>query len=143
MKALSILQPWAWLIVNADRYPRPKRVENRTWPTSFRGPLLIHAGKGFDFDGYEHILDRRPGVGALMPGHAREFERGGIVGKAVITGNVRVTSAHRIADPWCFGPWAFTISNPEPLPFVPWRGALGFFEVDDWVLLPKKGADES
>ena len=37
MKALSIRQPWAWL------YLGPKPVENRNWPTKFRGRCLIHA----------------------------------------------------------------------------------------------------
>ncbi|WP_245839042.1 ASCH domain-containing protein [Yersinia kristensenii] len=38
MKALSIRQPWAWLIVNGY-----KDIENRTWNTKCRGPVLIHA----------------------------------------------------------------------------------------------------
>jgi hypothetical protein len=37
--SLSIRQPWAWLIVQGH-----KPIENRTWPTTYRGPLLIHAG---------------------------------------------------------------------------------------------------
>jgi hypothetical protein len=40
MKALSIHQPWAWAILHAG-----KTVENRTWSTKYRGPLLIHASK--------------------------------------------------------------------------------------------------
>ena len=43
MKAISIRQPWAWLIVNGY-----KDVENRTWYTSHRGPLLICASKALD-----------------------------------------------------------------------------------------------
>ena len=39
MKALSIKQPWAWLIVNGF-----KDIENRTWRTKIRGEFLIHAG---------------------------------------------------------------------------------------------------
>lgn len=39
MKCISVRQPWASLIVKGY-----KDVENRTWPTSYRGPLLIHAG---------------------------------------------------------------------------------------------------
>ncbi len=39
-KALSIWEPWATLIVMGK-----KDVENRVWQTSYRGPLLIHAGK--------------------------------------------------------------------------------------------------
>ena len=38
--ALSIRQPWAWLIVNGH-----KDIENRDWPTNFRGRLLVHAGQ--------------------------------------------------------------------------------------------------
>ena len=38
MKALSVRQPWAHLIVTGI-----KRVENRFWETPYRGPLLIHA----------------------------------------------------------------------------------------------------
>lgn len=38
MKTLSVRQPEAWLLVNGI-----KDVENRTWTTGYRGPLLIHA----------------------------------------------------------------------------------------------------
>lgn len=37
MKIITIRQPSAHLIVNASKN------KNRTWPTSFRGPALIHA----------------------------------------------------------------------------------------------------
>src|SRR5947207_1541600 len=40
MKAVSVHQPWAWAILSAG-----KTVENRTWATRHRGPLLIHAGR--------------------------------------------------------------------------------------------------
>ncbi len=40
MKAISIKQPWAWLI--AVGY---KTVENRKWYTGYRGDILIHASK--------------------------------------------------------------------------------------------------
>lgn len=39
MKAITIHQPWVWAIFNEN-----KDIENRTWKTSYRGPLLIHAG---------------------------------------------------------------------------------------------------
>ena len=38
MKAISIKQPWASLIVNGY-----KDIENRSWRTSYRGKILIHA----------------------------------------------------------------------------------------------------
>lgn len=43
MKVLTIKQPWASLIANGY-----KKYEFRSWQTKYRGPLLIHAGKGVD-----------------------------------------------------------------------------------------------
>lgn len=43
MKIITIKQPWATLI--AEGY---KKYEFRSWQTKYRGPLLIHAGKGID-----------------------------------------------------------------------------------------------
>ncbi len=42
MLALSISQPWAWLIVNTNTYPGGKDIENRGWMTHYRGPIAIH-----------------------------------------------------------------------------------------------------
>ena len=42
MKALSLTQPWASAIAH-----QIKRYETRSWPTSYRGELCIHASKGF------------------------------------------------------------------------------------------------
>ena len=39
MKALTIKQPWASLIVNGY-----KKYEFRSWKTKYRGKILIHAG---------------------------------------------------------------------------------------------------
>lgn len=38
MKTLSIKNPWAYLIATGF-----KDVENRSWPTNYRGKILIHA----------------------------------------------------------------------------------------------------
>lgn len=38
MKAISIKQPWAFLVCSGI-----KDIENRTWPTKFRGRVLVHA----------------------------------------------------------------------------------------------------
>ena len=44
MRALSIKQPWASLIVHHG-----KDIENRTWPTKIRGRIAIHASKRLEF----------------------------------------------------------------------------------------------
>lgn len=41
MKALTLTQPWATLVAIGA-----KRIETRSWSTSHRGPLAIHAGAG-------------------------------------------------------------------------------------------------
>jgi hypothetical protein len=43
--ALSVRQPWAWAIVSGY-----KDVENRSWPTNYRGP-----GRRLDRAGLEHL----------------------------------------------------------------------------------------
>jgi activating signal cointegrator 1 len=41
MKVISLLQPWASLVVLGH-----KKIETRSWDTKYRGPLLIHASAG-------------------------------------------------------------------------------------------------
>jgi ASCH domain len=48
---LTVRQPWAWAIIHGG-----KDVENRSWRTKYRGPLLIHAGSAFEPDGYETVM---------------------------------------------------------------------------------------
>ena len=55
MKALTVCQPWASLIVAGI-----KDVEDRSWRTDYRGRLVIHAGNHIDhdaLDAYRHLLD--------------------------------------------------------------------------------------
>jgi activating signal cointegrator 1 len=42
MKALTLTQPWATLVAIGA-----KKIETRSWNTNYRGPLAIHAAKGF------------------------------------------------------------------------------------------------
>jgi hypothetical protein len=117
MKALSVRQPWSWLIVQGF-----KDIENRTWQTSFRGTVLIHAGMTMDQEGYEDVRARFPDI-PLPP--IEELDRGGIVGQCDITDCVSQSDSQ-----WFSGPYGFVIENATPLPFRPLRGKLGFFEVD-------------
>ncbi|QDV34975.1 ASCH domain-containing protein [Tautonia plasticadhaerens] len=117
MKALSIQQPWAWLIAHGF-----KPLENRTWNTKFRGELLIHAGKTFDSDGYDWVREEFPEIPMPAPG---DFERGGIVGKADLTDVVKSSDS-----PWFSGPVGFCLERAQPVDFLPMPGKLGFFEVD-------------
>lgn len=42
MKAITLTQPWATLVAIGA-----KKIETRSWNTKYRGPLAIHAAKGF------------------------------------------------------------------------------------------------
>lgn len=108
--ALSIRQPWCHHILHDG-----KDVENRDWPTRFRGPVLIHAGKSFDGRPETEVEKGMP--------------RGGIVGVMEI-----VDCVNDWPSQWFFGHYGFVIRNARALPFVPCRGMLGFFRPGAEVL---------
>lgn len=125
MKALSINQPWAWLIVNGY-----KGVENRDWDTRYRGEFLIHAGKKIDHDCYEFLEDYGIEINVPPP---NELQTGGIVGKARLINTVHIRDKHLITErdkPWFFGEYGFMLDSMEPVEFRPCKGALGFFDPD-------------
>jgi hypothetical protein len=122
MRALSIRQPWAWLIVNGH-----KDIENRDWSTAFRGQVLIHAGKAMSRKYYDEVMaDLALQFGRdAPPVPAYELlERGGIVGVATIADCVTVNSS-----PWFQGAFGFVMAEARPLPFHACNGALGYFDV--------------
>ena len=125
MKALSIRQPWASLIVNGY-----KPLENRSWNTKFRGEFYIHAGKKFDHKGYQWVNDNFPNVDMSLIC----MNTGGIVGKAMLINVVHDLEKRLLTEtdePWFFGEYGFILDNAKPLPFVPYKGRLGFFEIKD------------
>jgi hypothetical protein len=124
MLAISVRQPWAWMIIHGR-----KDVENRAWPTNVRGRVLIHAAKTMtkgEWDAAWHF-----GYGTDAPLKAAEagltranIERGGIIGSIEIFDCTTQCRSH-----WFMGPYGYLLRNPQPLPFAPWRGQLGFFDV--------------
>ena len=122
MMALSIRQPWAWLILNAG-----KDIENRNWPTRFRGRFLIHASKGMTRAEYEDAIDplwAGGGPSIDLPDFGL-LERGGIVGEAELVDCVTNSDS-----PWFCGLFGFVLCDPRTLPFRPYRGQLGFFQIE-------------
>lgn len=113
MRAISIMPPWSWAIANGI-----KKVENRTWSTSYRGPLLIHASLTYFEDNWDRIEAAAPGVTVPL-----ELDAGGIVGICDLVDVV----TERPGDPFFCGPYGFVLANARPLKFVEWRGALGLW----------------
>ncbi len=135
MKALSIQQPWAWLILNAG-----KDTENRSWrlPALMTGQrIYVHAGLREDRDAYMDAKNRDlfPDIRDLMEEEvewawdawdAQALSLGGIVGEVTITGCVTKSDSL-----WFQGPFGFVLADPEPYAqMIPCRGRLGFWEPD-------------
>lgn len=76
MKALTIKQPWATLIMQGD-----KRFEFRSWQTKYRGDLLIHAGKSIDKSGMKRLAKYLP----------KELPLGKILGKVTLVDCIEIT----------------------------------------------------
>jgi hypothetical protein len=110
MKALSIRQPWAWLI--AAGY---KDIENRTWRTKFRGRIYIHASKDYDPSFSPSKFD------IALP---TSLACGAIIGEVDI-----VDCVSHSKSKWFFGPHGLILSNPVLYDTpIPCRGQLRFFE---------------
>jgi hypothetical protein len=105
VKALSIKQPYPHHIFHDG-----KDVENRDWPTRGRGWVIVHAGKSKS----EIDKDSPPGL-----------PLGGVVGMMKITDCVEEMDSR-----WFFGRYGFVIGEAFPIPFIPCKGALGFFALD-------------
>lgn len=139
MKALSIRQPFAQLIVDGL-----KTIETRTWDTTYRGDLLIcaaqnlHRGYAYAFNEescqYEdiiaHVIAMRQ-TGIDMPIKA-PFYTGHAIG-IVTLDNVRPMT--RDDEPLAFCRWyerafAWELSNPRKITPFPVKGYQGFFNVE-------------
>lgn len=147
MKALSLRQPWLWAILEgapSEGVVTPKRIENRRWNTAYRGEILLHAAKGCTEREHDEALDWMLAANlisnpATVPAW-RETKRGGVYGKAKIVGvippgDVRAGDLAMLADVdprwWMGEQYGFLLANVEQLPFVPWKGELGLFNIDD------------
>lgn len=127
MKALTICQPFAELIVRGE-----KRVENRTWPTSYRGRFYIHAGKSrawFDDD-----ADLIREFGCMPP-------FGAVVAIACLIDCILAADItmgdYDTKYPWLKdhehtnGPWCWILDGVAPIGPWPWRGAQGLFDIGE------------
>jgi hypothetical protein len=136
--ALSIRQPWAWLIIRPDlsldarleaaARGEIKDVENRKWPTKVRARVLIHASQSLEID-RGAVLDvlahvhKRTGRRIILPPDDR-LQRGGIIGAVDV-----VDCVQEHASPYFFGPYGHVLAQPKALAFAPLRGMMGYFNV--------------
>ena len=151
MKALCLRQPWCAAVLRLG-----KSVENRRWSTTFRGEFLIHAAKGMTKREYLDAVDFCEDV--LGIARCFDIERalnrdalrfGGFVGFARLVGVVPPRPPMMLLGVETHYPpalkeggwrwhmpeqYAFVLEDVRPIPFVPYKGALGFFDVPDEVV---------
>lgn len=126
--AISIRAPWWWLILHGG-----KDIENRDWPTRYRGLCYIHASKWFKAeevaDDFRYAKDLAAQAGVTLPSITLRDLRaagGALVGTAEI-----VDCVDRSVSPWFFGRYGFVLRNAHPMiAGLPCKGALGFFRPD-------------
>lgn len=125
MKALSLQQPWAELILQGK-----KTIETRKWNTSFRGEFLIHASGRIDSESAQKF-------------NLKSLPIQCIVGKAELVGVKKYSTREEfVADvekhlmqlahdkPWTKPRYGFLLKNVKRLKPVQVKGQLNFFEVD-------------
>lgn len=134
MRALTIRQPWASLIIEAG-----KDIENRSRATKVRGWVLVHAGatwsecgnlNAFDFCRERGLLNLRTQTAEGESERVRSVfqsvpQCGGIIGAMHIADCVTES-----ASPWFTGPFGWVIDQVVKLPFLPCKGAQGWFNVE-------------
>lgn len=139
MRVLSIKQPWAYLIANGI-----KDIENRDWNTSYRGPVLLHAGKQKDRDCflYDHgatgeTLDPRiPWTNDdRVPQWDYLYRYGGVIGIATLVDVVTQSTST-----WFRGTYGFVFKDARLVTFFALRGLPSLFEVPT-QLLPQEVKD--
>jgi hypothetical protein len=147
MKTITLTQPWATLVAIGA-----KQIETRSWSTSYRGPLAIHAGAGLGpiggKRGLRELCHTQPFMRVLaaagiavtdLVGGASDgvFPMGAVLAIVELydilptAALVRSIGAQERAfgdyNAGCYG-WMVRNLTPLPTP-VPCKGALGLW---DW-----------
>jgi hypothetical protein len=149
VKAITLTQPWATLVAIGA-----KRIETRSWGTNYRGPLAIHAAKGYPLDARQftltwgHLLNRH-GYRVTRRGFDADDDlpRGAVVATCCVADCVRIDPAdpapalawferHAAEQDREFGDytlgrymWLLADVVALPKPFTV-RGALGLWDWD-------------
>jgi len=140
MLAVSLTQPWASLVALGK-----KTIETRSWTASHRGPIAIHAAKGFP-GGCQALCAEEPFRAALAGRTAKQLPRGLIVAVARLDSCWRFPEApdpfggrphaeHEIDfGDYTPGRFGFVLTDIVPLPEpVPAKGALSIWRIPDDV----------
>lgn len=138
MKAISLLQPWASLIVMGA-----KQFETRSWGTKHRGMLLIHASQSMKPVNRELNMDFQQEFFHLQIPKYEDLPFGAIIGKVYLA-NVFKTQviANSLSDQekafgdFTYGRYAWELKQPvmfeKPIPY---KGSLSLWDFPDSLLI--------
>jgi len=118
MRCLAVRQPWAWaLVVGA------KDVENRSWSTGYRGPIIIQASSATS-----EVKQFVKAGDATLPGTL--FVYGGLIGVVDLI-DVLPLQEDLEDNPWESGPFCWRVANArvfkEPIAA---KGKLNLYNLD-------------
>lgn len=135
IKAISLVQPWASLVAIGA-----KRIETRSWPAKYSGPLALHASKGFPKEAKEIFL-QEPFKSALARGGINspsELPLGAVVAVCRLGAVWKIDKESYIPEDqipfgdFTPGRYAWDLEDVEKLPKpVPADGRLGLW---DWKM---------
>ncbi len=127
MKALTVMQPWATLVALGA-----KRIETRSWSTSYRGPLAIHASSRISREAA--VICREPPFREALAAGGYGEESGSAInpfGLPLITRAHAPAEQERSFGDYTPGRFAWLLDQVRRLPEpVAAKGALGLWE---WV----------
>ena len=135
MKAISLLQPWASLVVMGI-----KKIETRNWGTKHRGTILIHASQGKAGS----IFTAEPSFKRYIPDF-KKLPFGAIIGEATITNVYRInelemndelinrlTMEEKAFGDYSEGRYAWMLEDAVEFSTpIPARGTLSIWEYTD------------
>jgi hypothetical protein len=124
MKALSVKNPWAYLIIYGG-----KDIENRTWEIKYRGPILIHASKTSDLYAYSYLSSVETRLFHPMfldEKKVKEIQDS----NGCILGSVELCACLQNSDSrWAEkGLWHWVLKDPKPCKPIPVKGSLGIWD---------------
>jgi len=121
MKAISVRQPWAHLLVYGL-----KTIEIRNWTTNYRGRLSIHASRTVD-----ELAMHRTALDDLPTGVILGYVD--LISIEKFTPESWLALADEHLDVGCFDPslYAWKFANPTRLEKpIPMSGKMGLFEIE-------------
>lgn len=143
IRALTVRPPWSHLIAKCG-----KTVENRGWPTPYRGLLAIHSGLNWDAAAEEDLTALtawrdwsaslpHPNITGPLRKHAMHVDSGAVVAVAELAGchfaiqGDDCAFADSLCSPWArLHQWHWLLGNVCPLAEpVPCKGALGLWRL--------------